>query len=206
MTDNPNGTSTSITPFLSTMLLLASRNALSSMRLVGNYNRLSTMCAVSTSTVNGYSSSSSSGNNNPLVLAAFLATASFLGLTNTVSDCCGIAGVVGTIPTPKSNQLKLDSPHSVLPHNNAREFLLEGLTVLKNRGYDSAGVATVGPVTNEATGETATNLLITKFASAGDRADGVELVKLGASKNEQENVPFGAVHVTGIAHTRWATH
>ena len=41
------------------------------------------------------------------------------------TDCCGIAGVVGT------------------PNHDAREFLLEGLTVLKNRGYDSAGLATM---------------------------------------------------------------
>ena len=27
--------------------------------------------------------------------------------------------------------------------SNLREFLLEGLTVLKNRGYDSAGLATM---------------------------------------------------------------
>lgn len=44
---------------------------------------------------------------------------------NIKTDCCGIAGVVGT------------------PNHDAREFLLEGLTVLKNRGYDSAGLATM---------------------------------------------------------------
>jgi glucosamine--fructose-6-phosphate aminotransferase (isomerizing) len=41
------------------------------------------------------------------------------------ADCCGIAGVVGG-------------------SGDAREFLLEGLTILKNRGYDSAGIATIG--------------------------------------------------------------
>jgi glucosamine--fructose-6-phosphate aminotransferase (isomerizing) len=41
------------------------------------------------------------------------------------ADCCGIAGVVGG-------------------SGDAREFLLEGLTILKNRGYDSAGIATNG--------------------------------------------------------------
>ncbi len=29
-----------------------------------------------------------------------------------------------------------------------REFLLEGLTILKNRGYDSAGIATIGDPTD----------------------------------------------------------
>ncbi|GMH58239.1 hypothetical protein TL16_g02564, partial [Triparma laevis f. inornata] len=71
------------------------------------------------------------------------------------------------------------------------DFLIEGLTVLKNRGYDSAGVATVGD------GDTP-GIVVTKYASVGDNADGVELV-------EQE-IPADKQHVTGIAHTRWATH
>jgi glucosamine--fructose-6-phosphate aminotransferase (isomerizing) len=40
------------------------------------------------------------------------------------ADCCGIAGVVGA-------------------KGDAREFLIEGLTILKNRGYDSMGIATM---------------------------------------------------------------
>ena len=44
--------------------------------------------------------------------------------SNDRADCCGIAGVVGG-------------------SGDARDFLLEGLTILKNRGYDSAGIATV---------------------------------------------------------------
>eukprot|EP00555_Chaetoceros_dichaeta_P005353 CAMPEP_0198269930 /NCGR_PEP_ID=MMETSP1447-20131203/43181_1 /TAXON_ID=420782 /ORGANISM="Chaetoceros dichaeta, Strain CCMP1751" /LENGTH=722 /DNA_ID=CAMNT_0043961725 /DNA_START=72 /DNA_END=2243 /DNA_ORIENTATION=+ len=90
------------------------------------------------------------------------------------TECCGIAAVIGK-PTGTSD---------------AREYLLEGLTVLKNRGYDSAGIATLS--------RGATDLTITKHSSDGDKADGIELVKLNSMKS--------AGHHIGIAHTRWATH
>jgi glucosamine--fructose-6-phosphate aminotransferase (isomerizing) len=67
--------------------------------------------------------------------------------------------------------------------------LLEGLTVLKNRGYDSAGLATLSPTTG---------MTITKFASDGDKADGIDLVK--------QHSTASTGHHIGIAHTRWATH
>jgi glucosamine--fructose-6-phosphate aminotransferase (isomerizing) len=73
-----------------------------------------------------------------------------------------------------------------------REFLIEGLTVLKNRGYDSAGVATMANVKGSP-------LAITKYASAGDNADSIELVA-----TQSQHVSSG--HTVGIAHTRWATH
>ena len=41
------------------------------------------------------------------------------------AECCGIVGVVGI--------------------GDARSFLVEGLKVLQNRGYDSAGLATIAP-------------------------------------------------------------
>lgn len=85
------------------------------------------------------------------------------------TDCCGIVGVVGTAD-----------------HPDAREFLLDGLTILKNRGYDSAGIATVPFHGGE--------MHITKFASDGDKADSIELVK-------HHSHPMG--HTLGIAHTRW---
>jgi glucosamine--fructose-6-phosphate aminotransferase (isomerizing) len=43
---------------------------------------------------------------------------------NKTSKCCGIAGVVGA-------------------RGDARDYLIEGLSILKNRGYDSAGIATM---------------------------------------------------------------
>lgn len=95
---------------------------------------------------------------------------------DTIPTCCGIMGVVQSPAVPHST--------------DARALLLEGLTVLKNRGYDSAGIATVNSKKN--------SLSITKFASLGDKADGVELVKSGSSKSTGDRI--------GIAHTRWATH
>jgi glutamine---fructose-6-phosphate transaminase (isomerizing) len=69
--------------------------------------------------------------------------------------------------------------------------LIEGLTVLKNRGYDSAGIATMSNLPGSP-------LSITKYASDGDNADGIDLVA------QHSHVSTG--HSVGIAHTRWATH
>ena len=71
------------------------------------------------------------------------------------------------------------------------EFLIEGLTILKNRGYDSAGIATMAP-------GSADGLVVTKYASVGENADGLELVKERSTNSKG--------HSIGIAHTRWATH
>lgn len=108
-----------------------------------------------------------------LLAAAAVVTAAVVNTSDVQhTDCCGIIGVVGTTE-----------------HADAREFLLDGLTILKNRGYDSAGIATVPHEGGE--------LLISKFASYGDKADSIELVK-------KHTVSHG--HTLGIAHTRWATH
>jgi len=106
------------------------------------------------------------------LLAAAAAASALAASNNEVTDCCGIAGVVGGSA-------------------DAREFLLEGLTILKNRGYDSAGIATMAPGSNE-------GLVVTKYASIGENADGLELVREQSKKNKG--------HSIGIAHTRWATH
>ena len=88
------------------------------------------------------------------------------------AKCCGIVGVVGA------------------KDGSARDFLIEGLTILKNRGYDSAGIATMP--------EKDPSLVITKFASEGEKADGLKLVDEGSHLSNGHNI--------GIAHTRWATH
>ena len=76
---------------------------------------------------------------------------------------CGIIGYVGPQP--------------------AAPILLQGLSRLENRGYDSAGMAVVG-------GE---DLQVRKLAG---RVDAVaRLVEC-----------FPVVGTCGIAHTRWATH
>lgn len=72
----------------------------------------------------------------------------------------------------------------------AVEYLLEGLTILQNRGYDSAGCTTLNKQRE---------LVTTKFASAGSTSDSIDLLKAAAPANHQGDS-------IGIAHTRWATH
>lgn len=105
-----------------------------------------------------------------VLVAAAAATSAFVTFEDSpATDCCGIVGVIGTDK-----------------HTDAREFLLDGLTILKNRGYDSAGIATVPSDGGE--------FSISKYASDGDKADSIELV----AKNSKH---LG--HSLGIAHTRW---
>src|SRR5690349_1351866 len=86
---------------------------------------------------------------------------------------CGIVGYTGTRP--------------------AQPLLLDGLTALEYRGYDSAGIATMSP-----TGEVETTRSVGNLAALREKVS--------------ERVPVGAVatleaeSTTGIGHTRWATH
>ncbi|GAX19814.1 glucosamine--fructose-6-phosphate aminotransferase [Fistulifera solaris] len=84
--------------------------------------------------------------------------------------CCGLVGVIGS------------------ENYSSRDFLLNGLSLLKNRGFDSAGIATM-----DAQGE---HMTITKFASVDHGMNSIELV--------QTQHPT-SVDSMGIAHTRWAT-
>jgi glucosamine--fructose-6-phosphate aminotransferase (isomerizing) len=81
---------------------------------------------------------------------------------------CGIIGFVG--------------------NDSSVNYLLDGLTILENRGYDSAGIATVSP---------AHVLTVSKFASKGT-ADAIAQLK--------EHAGSHTGHQIGIGHTRWATH
>jgi len=129
-----------------------------------------------TSKINGYEQTIDDSYLNWIKMAAGITaagavTASGILDTSNKAECCGIAGVIGTAD------------------NDARAFLLEGLTVLKNRGYDSAGVATLSP---------SQTMTISKYASDGDNADGIDLVR--------KHSLTSSGHSIGIAHTRWATH
>jgi glucosamine--fructose-6-phosphate aminotransferase (isomerizing) len=80
---------------------------------------------------------------------------------------CGIIGVIGR-PT-------------------CAEELVTGLTILENRGYDSAGIATLH----------AGELVVSKCAST-NVSDSLATLKTLVPKHKN--------HTVGIAHTRWATH
>jgi glucosamine--fructose-6-phosphate aminotransferase (isomerizing) len=108
-----------------------------------------------------------------LTAVAALSTAALMQFDGS-PECCGIVGIVSN---PKNRGV------------GARDFLVEGLTVLKNRGYDSAGVATLGPLNGGKTG-----VLVTKFASVGDKADGVNLVDKASLATELAQVPSNSKH------------
>jgi len=124
------------------------------------------------STVASQQQSDSRFNNTKFLAAAGLAGA-LAASSNEKNNakCCGIAGVVGA-------------------KGDAREYLIEGLTILKNRGYDSAGIATMADADSQ--------LVVTKHASEGEKADGLNIVDQMSSVSNGHNI--------GIAHTRWATH
>ena len=88
-----------------------------------------------------------------------------------VAESCGIVGVCGS--------------------QEADKYLLEGLMILRNRGYDSAGIASIPK-----DGHT---INVTKFASSKSTSDSIDLLK-------EHVTPKHDGDVTGIGHTRWATH
>jgi glucosamine--fructose-6-phosphate aminotransferase (isomerizing) len=102
-------------------------------------------------------------------LSPFLAYIMFDNMYRKDAENCGIVGVVG--------------------HDDASPYLLEGLTILQNRGYDSAGMATISD---------SGDLDVTKYASRETTADSIDLLRRNASKH--------VGHHIGLAHTRWATH
>lgn len=98
------------------------------------------------------------------------------------ADCCGIVGVVA-------------SKYGKTPFKTTKDFLVQGLEVLKNRGYDSAGLVTLGGPSD---GNPENSMSLTKFASDGDKANAISLLSDKSIGNKN--------HTVGIAHTRWATH
>lgn len=81
---------------------------------------------------------------------------------------CGIIGFVG--------------------REDAVNFILDGLTILENRGYDSAGVVTIND---------GSDFTLSKYASLGS-ANAIARLKSEAARH--------VGHSIGIGHTRWATH
>lgn len=72
-------------------------------------------------------------------------------------------------------------------NREAAQYLFNGLTILQNRGYDSAGICTINK--NQ-------EFINTKYASNGTNA--LETLR--------KNIDHHKNNTIGIAHTRWATH
>lgn len=81
---------------------------------------------------------------------------------------CGIVGYIG--------------------NREAKDVLIEGLIILQNRGYDSAGISTI---------DSKGKLITTKNASKETTSDSIKYLSETLHKHENNNI--------GIAHTRWAS-
>uniref|UniRef100_A0A7S1KQ41 Glutamine--fructose-6-phosphate aminotransferase [isomerizing] n=1 Tax=Percolomonas cosmopolitus TaxID=63605 RepID=A0A7S1KQ41_9EUKA len=79
---------------------------------------------------------------------------------------------------------------AIASNSDTSQQLFEGLTILQNRGYDSAGIATFN--------SNKSKLSISKFASVATTSDALDQLKENLNKHLGDCI--------GIAHTRWATH
>jgi len=77
-----------------------------------------------------------------------------------------------------------------LGNNNYKEFILSGLKLLQNRGYDSVGVGTISNQSLETIKYASTNTNDALFL--------LENILSNSPQNSHENLAIG--------HTRWATH
>lgn len=79
---------------------------------------------------------------------------------------------------------------AVASNSDTSQMIFEGLTILQNRGYDSAGIATINDSDKE--------LKLSKYASMSTTSDALDQLR--------DNLPKHAGNCIGMGHTRWATH
>jgi glucosamine 6-phosphate synthetase-like amidotransferase/phosphosugar isomerase protein len=105
-----------------------------------------------------------------------------------------------TLGTNVENGIERNNVCGIIAFVSGKEpafnYLMEGLTILQNRGYDSAGICTLASGDNN--GQRSSQLVISKYASRNTTSDALKLLEQSAKIHEK--------HTVGIAHTRWATH
>jgi hypothetical protein len=117
-------------------------------------------------------------------------TAAYLLAGNKEPECCGIVGIVMKEPSPKILETTENSSNR---RYTLEEFLCEGVELLKNRGYDSAGIYTLAQ-NNPTHGSR-----LVKYADEGNKD--ISCI----NRVIEEVLTEGGVATSGIAHTRWAT-
>ena len=107
-------------------IFLAAASRTTQRQLQATALRANSSTIAATTQASYHQQDTSSFSNVSLLAAAGATLAATTAMANDkqTAKCCGIAGVVGA-------------------KGDARDYLIEGLTILKNRGYDSAGIATM---------------------------------------------------------------
>jgi|JI9StandDraft_1071089.scaffolds.fasta_scaffold33304_2 glucosamine--fructose-6-phosphate aminotransferase (isomerizing) len=114
-----------------------------------------------------------------------LAISSWLLGDSKDAECCGIIGMVSKQPVTEEEVKEAPTEKITL-----EKFLCDGVELLKNRGYDSAGIFRFG---NGMEGK------LIKYADEGDNTLSC------IDRVIQEVLKESGVGTGGIAHTRWAT-
>eukprot|EP01006_Ploeotia_vitrea_P031171 TRINITY_DN63464_c0_g1_i1.p1 TRINITY_DN63464_c0_g1~~TRINITY_DN63464_c0_g1_i1.p1 ORF type:complete len:711 (-),score=414.30 TRINITY_DN63464_c0_g1_i1:146-2278(-) len=179
--------------FASPMLAGAAKRAVAARQMLTR--RVPSRLMSSMTGRNGSSSSSSSAWGKVAVVTIGTALAAKLLLDDDSNDnndnAINNINSVGEEPTSWASSFSARACGIVayVGDDPAVDYLLEGLHILQNRGYDSAGITTVH----------GDELVTTKYASVGSTSDSIQLVKKHApDRHRNDNI--------GIAHTRWATH
>lgn len=118
---------------------------------------------------------------------------------------CGIFGIIKII---NLNENKNKNP--------IQNIIIDGLNLLKNRGYDSCGIFMYG--LNESNGSNGLNgsnnsehIFLSKFGVDGETIDKRKKLNYSGDifdlmKEQIDLIPKNIKYIKGMGHTRWATH
>jgi len=126
-----------------------------------------------------------------IALSGFIASSIYLQ-NQDKPECCGIFGVVSRTPMVESKPNPKTNKTETLP---VESLLSNGVELLKNRGYDSAGIVSFCNKNNQQ------ERMLAKYAEEPNKSPRLNCIERLIEKFTTESIGS----TIGIAHTRWAT-